>query len=510
MLMVFHNPRNAPKTGRLKMADSIFTNVPRGIPAQAQSTFAPPLATFANPTDIASSQTLQFTPDKIFLGVNNADIERTTRRNGTPEYYATGGNMIGLSDDRHMITVAGSRAGKGRSAIIPNMLSYTGSVMATDPKGELANISARHRHEKLGQPVHVLDPFSVADVPDEFRAAFNPLSILTPDSETLIEDAGLIADALIITSSKDEHWDASAREVITALMLHLVFQDIPELCTLPEMRRILRNDVLLESKMELIADSDELDGILSGLAQSYLAKPDNERGSVLSNARRQTGFLDFKSIQNVLSDHSFDLSSLKSERVTVYLCLPAMRMGTCNRWLRLFINLALAAMENPHVEPPSPPVLLCLDEFPTLGHMQTIENAAGQIAGFGVKIWVIIQDLGQLETLYEKRWQTFMANAGILQFFGNTDLTTLEWVSKRLGHSTLRVMNKNEVGYKQAVESGASGESWANDVRPLLTVDEISKLFSRDDRLCRQLVLWAGRDPMILQRAYYDKYEYFI
>ncbi len=493
------------------MTDPIFTDVPRGVPTLAQSAFAPPLATFANPEHIQQSQTLRFDDNKLFLGVLGATMKQTTRRNGTIEHYAQGGHAVGLADDRHMITVAGSRAGKGRSAIVPNMLRYTGSILATDPKGELANLTAEHRHKKLGQKVHVLDPFGVADVPSEYRASFNPLSILKADSPTLIEDAGLIADALVIASSKDEHWDASAREVITVLMIYLVQRNKPIVCHLPELRRILRNDVLLESTMEMIADEEDfLDGIMAGLAQSYLSKPDNERGSVLSNARRQTTFLDFKAIQGVLSGHDFDLGTLKTDKVTVYLCLPAMRMGTCNRWLRLFINLALAAMENPHVPPPEPPVLLCLDEFATLGHMQTIENAAGQIAGFGVKLWPIIQDLGQLETLYEKRWQTFMANAGILQFFGNSDLTTLEWISKRLGDTTLRVMSKGEIGHKQAAETGSTGESWANDVRPLVTVDEISKLFSRDDRFCRQLVIWAGRDPIILQRAYYDKHKLFV
>ncbi len=411
-----------------------------------------------------------------------------------------------------MITVAGSRAGKGRSAIVPNMLRYTGSILATDPKGELAHLTAEHRHKKLGQKVHVLDPFGVADVPEKYRASFNPLSILKADSPTLIEDAGLIADALVIASSKDEHWDASARELITLIILHLVLQNNPDKCTLPEMRRILRDEVKLTETLEGeggCADSKELDGILAGLAQSHIFRPANEKGSVVSTARRHTAFLDFNAIQGVLSGHDFDLGALKTGKTTVYLCLPAMRMGTCNRWLRLFINLALAAMENPHVPPPEPPVLLCLDEFATLGHMQTIENAAGQIAGFGVKLWPIIQDLGQLETLYEKRWQTFMANAGILQFFGNSDLTTLKWISERLGDTTMRVMTQNEVGHKQAAETGATGEAWANDVQPLLKVDEISQIFSRDDRFCRQLVIWAGRDPMVLQRAYYDKHELF-
>ena len=80
-------------------------------------------------------------------------------------------------------------------------------------------------------------------------------------------------------------------------------------------------------------------------------------------------------------------------------------------------------------------MLFCLDEFAVLGHMQAIERAAGQIAGFGVKLWPVIQDLTQLQRDYQKAWETFMGNAGLLTFFGNTDLTTLEHISKRLGES---------------------------------------------------------------------------
>ena len=79
-------------------------------------------------------------------------------------------------------------------------------------------------------------------------------------------------------------------------------------------------------------------------------------------------------------------------------------------------------------------MLFCLDEFAALGHMEPIEKAAGQIAGFGVKLWPVIQDLTQLQRDYKKAWETFMGNAGLLTFFGNTDLTTLEHISKRLGN----------------------------------------------------------------------------
>lgn len=79
------------------------------------------------------------------------------------------------------------------------------------------------------------------------------------------------------------------------------------------------------------------------------------------------------------------------------------------------------------------PVLLILDEIAALGRMDCIEKAAGLMAGYGVKIFSIWQYLSQMQGIYAKSWQTFLGNAGILQFFANSDMTTLDWLSKRLG-----------------------------------------------------------------------------
>src|SRR5215467_4996964 len=133
-------------------------------------------------------------------------------------------------------------------------------------------------------------------------------------------------------------------------------------------------------------------------------------GSVLSAARTQTQWLDDGRMQNVLARSDFKMEDLKRKRMTIYLCLPAMRMGTHARWLRLMILLALSVMERTDVKPPAP-VLFVLDEFPVLGHIQAIETAAGLMAGFGVKLWVILQNIGQLERYYKDTWETFVANS---------------------------------------------------------------------------------------------------
>ena len=112
----------------------------------------------------------------------------------------------------------GIRSGKSVT-LIANLLNYRGSVLAIDPKAELANITAERR-AALGQKVIVLDPFNhAADRLARYRKRYNPLAVLTLDNPTIIEDAGLIADGLVITApgSKDPHWDESAKNFIEGL-----------------------------------------------------------------------------------------------------------------------------------------------------------------------------------------------------------------------------------------------------------------------------------------------------
>lgn len=494
------------------MQETLHSDFPRGAPDSGVT--AGPSAAFEPDGNIAQTASLQFRipneEGRIFLGVVGARIEKIRLPDGRIERHALGGQAVGVPDDRHIVTVAGSRGGKGRSAITPNLITYPGSVLAIDPKGDLAAVTADWRANVLKQKVFVLDPFGAAGrVATDYGAAFNPLTILKPDSPSLIEDAGLIADALVVPApgTKDPHWDESAKQFLEGVILHVA--------TAPgyEGRRDLVSvyECLMEGFADLkneMADNPAADFAIISLASHLFDKPETERGSVLSALRRHIRFLGYGQMKKVLRGHSFNLGDLRTGRVTIYLSLPAMRMGTCSRWLRLFVNLALAAFE---VEKKRPdyPVLMCLDEFATLGNMKTLEDAAGQIAGLGCKLWPILQDLGQLEALYEKRWQTFLGNAGVLQFFGNSDLKTLEWISKRLGQTTIHTTSQNQPGYSQRAKEGVTGQSFSQSVHPLMTAEEISRFFGRDDRFLRQLIIRPTWSPMVIQRAYYDKHELF-
>ncbi|WP_244832498.1 type IV secretory system conjugative DNA transfer family protein [Caballeronia sp. TF1N1] len=515
---------------RLKPSHALFGDVPRGDPDREPWNYAPPGACFTSPLDLAADEGTLWKKNngRLFLGVVEGVV------NGTPgDRYTTAGIPIGIDDDRHICTFAGSRAGKGRSMIIPNMLYYPGSVLATDPKGELAAITARRRHE-MGQNVHVLDPFpSPSTIANSFAhrngrvAGFNPIEAIRPGRE--VEDAALIADALVLTEeNSDPHWNESAQSFIEGVILHVAtyakYQERRNLFTVQELvvRGIPDNSDKAIGGYTVTALCDEMmankaaNGVIESAGSSLASKPAKERESVLSTARRHLKFMDLfrqtPTARRTLEHHGFSLGSLKLEPTTIYLCLPARHMGTCSRWLRLFVNLTMQAMEQTEaVEKHGPggaPVLFCLDEFASLGHLKQLEDAAGQIAGFGVKLWPVLQDIGQLRTLYKNRWETFLGNAGVLQFFGNTDLGTLEWINKRCGRTSVRERTDKPVTADQAAKS-QTGESWKTTVYDLLGIDEAARLFSRDDRLCRQLIFWGGLPPFITQRVQYDRHELF-
>ena len=114
--------------------------------------------------------------------------------------------------------------------------------------------------------------------------------------------------------------------------------------------------------------------------------------------------------------------------MTVYLILPADRLKTFDRWLRLLIQQAITVNARNVEQKPEKPILFLLDEMPTLGRLPALEQAYGLMAGFGMQLWGIAQDLSQLERIYgEHGWQTFISNSGVIQYFGSRDKMTAEY-----------------------------------------------------------------------------------
>jgi type IV secretion system protein VirD4 len=432
-----------------------------------------------------------------------------------------GGRLIGWNDNRHVMTIAGSRAGKGTSLIIPNLLTYDGSAFVLDPKGENAKITAGRRGEGtaeggpgMGQDVYVLDPFGVSG---RDCAHFNPLDELHVTEDNVIEDAGMFADALIINPDHGEqYWTESAQALMRALILAVVAERDGARRNLVTVRKLLMltderikeklraknapetaEEALFEILMKQFGPHEE---VCQGVGEQLRSMEGRERGAVLSTARTQTQWLDNERIRAIICESNFKIADLKRKKTTIYLCLPAMHLATHARWLRLMIMLAISVMERTRVKVQQP-VLYVLDEFPVLGHMRSLESAAGLMAGFGVKLWTILQNVGQLKQHY-KAWETFFANSGVVTAFGISDHETLTALSAKLGR--MRMIERISTGtVGNALLSGNPAFKDDHFDVPLLAEHEISRIFRREAQ--RMLVLGAGRDPAVVERVEYFK-----
>jgi type IV secretion system protein VirD4 len=419
------------------------------------------------------------------------------------------GQMIGVDDDRHLMTVAGSRAGKSSTCLKPNLMLWPSSVMCIDPKGELAMDTAMHRAQ-MGQDVYILDPFGeVKGEAAKFRVGYNPLAeILAGDAKSVIDDATMIADALIVPNKGgQDHWSLSAKNLLRGLILWVLRSSV-EPQNLNSVRRWITSPmgdddevddqtIWLSTLFELMGGCDDFSGVLAGVGNTMKGKPRGERGSIISTAVEQTSFLDSEEMQEHLAQDGLDtLRVLKRKPSTIYLVLPASRMGTHYRWLRVILTLALSSLEREPMRLEKP-VLFILEEFPQLGYMRQIEAAAGLMAGYGVKLWTVLQDLSQIKALYRDSWETFIGNAGVVQSFGNTDATTLEYISRSLGNLHIKEQQENRLT-ATALSSGAKSSS--DNVRgvPLLAPFEVAQYCARETQ--KQIIRYAGKPPAYINR----------
>ncbi|TCP77425.1 type IV secretion system protein VirD4 [Rhizobium sp. PP-CC-2G-626] len=399
----------------------------------------------------------------------------------------------------HLLTMAPTRTGKGVGTIIPNLLTADRSIICIDPKGENAKIAGRTR-ERFG-PVHVLDPFGGTGIAS---AAFNPLDTLDPDGLDVAEDASTLADALVFDEpgmAGEAHWSEEAKALIGGLILHIVAQETRERRTLATLREHLT--LAPEAFTALLKDmqaSTDASGLVARAANRHLGKSDREAAGVLSAAQRHTHFLDSPRMTAVLGRSDFRFADLKRRNVSVFLVLPPDRLSTYSRWLRLLVAQSLTDMARDLTRPASP-VLYLLDEFAALGHLAPVERAMGLMAGYGVQLWPILQDIHQLRATYGQRAGTFLSNAGVLQVFGVNDHDSARLVSDLLGQETVVFHTM-----ARAIDAEQSGITYSqhHTARALLTPDEVRSLPAH-----MQLLFLAGQRPIVAAKlAYYADREF--
>jgi type IV secretion system protein VirD4 len=381
------------------------------------------------------------------------------------------GAKITYTGERHILFFGPNGTGKGTRFLISNLLSIKDrSIIVIDPKGELASVTADYRRS-LGDVV-MLNPFNVLGLGS---AGFNPLAALDPASANFYDDAAALGEALISIEGIDPHWSQSAQGLLVALLMWEKLKN-GAAANLERVRALLteadkwerytgedgkqrerQTAGLTVTAADMVAEGGYEIASLAG----RFTERTNELTSIRSTADTQTRWILSEPMRDDLKKSGVDFAKLKEKPTTVYVILPAERMRTHSVWLRLVIVSALRALYRPG----GLRTLLFIDEMPALGHLAPLEDAFGLVRGYKVQIAGICQDLAQLKALYKERWESFLANAGVVQGFTPNDLTTADWMSRRAGQTTLVAENSSQS--RQAQGHSSESTSWQQVGRAL-------------------------------------------
>ncbi len=441
------------------------------------------------------------------IGIRNMLLEsekfgtaRFAYSNELYPYTQTNGLYIGgdynFSDKGHILTVAGTRGGKGTNLIIPNLLGvggYQGSWVVIDPKGENAAITARYQREN-GRKVVILNPWDLlADNIGEAQS-YNPLDILLDkNSVHLVDDVQVIAEMIVPVekNAKDRFFTDNARSIVSGLLLHLMTSVEKEDRTLATLWKWVRLsgdawDELLADM--IISDDPQYAQTVKNAAHEILKlmkAGDNTFGSIIATVLQCTDFLKSPALQKAMQS-GFNPQELADGNTILYIIIPADKLQSHYRWLRLIVTTTMRAV----VRKPNKRVTFLLDEFAALGYLPEIETALSTYAGFEITVWAILQSLIQLKGIYGDNWETFTANCTIRQYFSVNDNFTADYVSATMGQTSHVIVTKSWFGI-----SGSE-----SNARALLTPDELRR-GSGDN-----IFAFMGANPP----TFYSKQPYYL
>ena len=399
----------------------------------------------------------------------------------------------------HVLVFAPTRSGKGVGFVVPNLLHWSGSVICHDIKGENFRVTSGFRAAH-GQKVFFFNP---AD-PDGKTHCYNPLDFVSAEPGRRVDDVQKIAHLLLPGDAKD-FWPVEARTLFVGLALYLLdIKPYP-----PTFGNVLRTTRTHANFVEFLVGvlqrhRDELDPNAFMALNAFLQKAPKEQSGVLSTLSSALELWANPVIDAATSSSDFDLYTLKKERTTIYVGVTPNNLRRMKPLLQVFYQQALDFLTTSEPGPEEPHrVLLLMDEFTSLQRMQQFEDSIAFLAGYGVRLMIIIQSPSQVESHYGKAgMRTFFANSKIRVAYAANDYETAEMISQLLGTQTLIRRSKSvsrPIGLSGS-NSGSASDSESEVARALLLPQELLQLDPANE-----IVLVEGYSPVKAQKVRYHE-----
>ncbi len=398
----------------------------------------------------------------------------------------------------HVLCFAPTRSGKGVGLVVPTLLTWPGSAIVHDIKGENWTLTAGFR-AWIGR-VLLFDPTNPRS------AAYNPLLEVRRGAWE-VRDVQNVADVLVDPEGsldKRNHWEKTSHSLLVGAILHVLYAEEDK--TLAGVAAFLSDPKRpIESTLKAMMTTAHLGEagphpVVASTARELLNKSDNERSGVLSTAMSFLGLYRDPVVAEVTRHCDWRIADLvaDSKPATLYLVVPPSDISRTKPLIRLVLNqIGRRLTEDLHAKDRCHRMLMMLDEFPALGRLDFFESALAFMAGYGIKAFLIAQSLNQIERAYGPN-NSILDNCHVRVSFATNDERTAKRVSDALGTATEMRAMKNYAGSRLSPWLGHLMVSRSETARPLLTPGEIMQLPPTDE-----IVMAASTPPVRAKKARY-------
>ena len=466
--------------GLLGMAAAVAGSLLRARQARRATTFGS--ARWAGRREIARAGL--FSPHGVVLG----KLGRRYLRHDGPE---------------HVMAFAPTRSGKGVGLVVPTLLSWPGSAVIHDIKGENWRLTAGWR----ARVSHCL----LFDPTDPASARYNPL-LEVRKGPGEVRDVQNIADILVDPEGMLErrnHWEKTSHALLVGVILHVLYAEKEK--TLARVAAVLsdpsrsftRTLKLMLSTNHLGTEAEpRVHPVVAQAAREVLNKAENERSGVLSTAMSFLGLYRDPTVAAVTAACDWRIADLMeaARPISLYLVIPPSDLSRTKPLVRLVLN-QIGRRLTERLEGDGRPhrrrLLMMLDEFPALGRLDFFESALAFMAGYGIRAFLIAQSLNQIAKAYGEN-NSILDNCHVRIAFAANDERTARRISDALGTATEIRAQRNYAGHRLAPWLAHVMVSRQETARPLLTPGEVMQLPARD-----ALVLVSGLAPIRARKLRY-------
>ncbi len=391
----------------------------------------------------------------------------------------------------------GSGSGKSASYSIPNAHQCLGSYVFTDPKGELYDTTAGYLKEQ-GYDIKVLNL-----VRPQYSDGYNPLMHISSEL-----DVDVIANTIVkgqkTDSGSDPYWDDMAEMLLKALIYYLI-------ATRPEEEQNLASCAELVRAANKNGGSNLLSDLMSQLPYDHPARmyyksieiaPEKTYGSILSSLQSKLGKFDSKEIAELTSTDTINFEEIGSKKTAVYV-ISSDTHTAYDFLLTIFFSQMIQQLydyADQNGGRLKERTYFILDEFANIGKIPDFDKKISTSRSRGISFSVILQNIDQLEAVYEKSYETIMGNCDTHVFLGSNSFKTVEYFSKQLGEKTI---DRDNISINKDKQNHRTGKSLSDQImaRALMTPDELRRL---DNNLC--IIFEKGLKPVKAKKFYYFKH----